>query len=104
MLGHRRAGGSRPGHQRAELCPGSSPTSAPPPLKLCGPCSHGETLAHAHRRRHTKIVQALGDIREAIQNADAASKASTYNQLELRLTYQPGENLVYAEADLNQPT
>jgi len=26
--GHSRAGGSRPGHQRAELCPGSSPTSA----------------------------------------------------------------------------
>jgi site-specific DNA recombinase len=48
-----------------------------------------------------QIVHALGDIRDVIQGADAASKARIYNQLELRLTYQPGENRVHAQANLN---
>ena len=45
--------------------------------------------------------QALGDIRDVIQSADPASKARIYNQLELRLTYQAGENRVHAQANLN---
>jgi hypothetical protein len=40
----------------------------------------------------------FGDIREVIQNADAAGKARIYNELDLRLTCQPGQNRVYAEA------
>jgi site-specific DNA recombinase len=45
-----------------------------------------------------QIIQALGDIRDIIQDADPAAKARIYNQLELRLTYQPGKNLVHTQA------
>jgi site-specific DNA recombinase len=48
-----------------------------------------------------QIAQALGDIRDIIHTADPASKARIYNQLELRLTYQPGQNQVHAQANLN---
>jgi hypothetical protein len=52
-------------------------------------------------QRIQQIIQALGDIRDVIQNADAASKACIYNRLELRLTYQPGHNRVHAQANLD---
>ena len=47
------------------------------------------------------IVLALGDIRDVIQNADAPSKARIYGQLQLRLTYEPGQRLVHVQAALN---
>lgn len=40
-------------------------------------------------------------IRDIIRSADPACKARIYNQLELRLTYQPGQNRVHAQANLN---
>jgi site-specific DNA recombinase len=48
-----------------------------------------------------QIIQALGDIRDIIQNADPAAKARIYNRLELRLTYQPAQHCVHAQAILN---
>jgi site-specific DNA recombinase len=48
-----------------------------------------------------QIIGALGDIRRVIQNADPASKARIYQQLELRLTYQPSQNRVHAQANIN---
>ena len=48
-----------------------------------------------------QIIQSLGDIRDVIRKADPASKARIYNPLELRLTYQPGQNRVHAQANLN---
>ena len=43
----------------------------------------------------------FGDIRDAIQNADPATKARIYSRLELRLTYQPAQHRVHAQANLN---
>ncbi len=62
------------------------------------PAAHGTPLTEDAIQQ---IVQALGDIRDVIQSADPASKARIYNQLELRLTYQAGENRVHAQANLN---
>lgn len=42
------------------------------------------------------IIQALGDIRKVIRHADPATKASIYSKLDLRLTYQPGKDLIRA--------
>ena len=36
-----------------------------------------------------------------MRSAGPASKAHIYNQLKLRLTYQPGQNRVHAQANLN---
>jgi site-specific DNA recombinase len=47
------------------------------------------------------IIQALGDIRKVIKHADPVAKASIYNKLQLRLTYQPGKDLIHAQANLN---
>jgi site-specific DNA recombinase len=62
------------------------------------PAAHGTPLTEDAIQQ---IIQALGDIRDVIRSADAASKARIYNQLELRLTYQPGQNRVHAQANLN---
>ncbi|HLQ55259.1 MAG TPA: hypothetical protein VK162_13435, partial [Streptosporangiaceae bacterium] len=62
------------------------------------PAANGQPLTEDTIQR---IVQALGDIRDLIQSADPAGKARIYNQLELRLTYQPGKNLVHAQANLD---
>ncbi len=48
-----------------------------------------------------QIIQALGDIRNVIQNADPATKARIYSRLELRLTYQPAQHRVHAQANLH---
>lgn len=62
------------------------------------PAAHGTPLTEDAIQQ---IIQALGDIRDVIRRADAASKARIYNQLELRLTYQPSESRVHAQANLN---
>jgi site-specific DNA recombinase len=48
-----------------------------------------------------KIIEALGDIRDIITSADPASKARIYTRLNLRLTYQPGQRRVRAQANLD---
>ncbi|HMD25603.1 MAG TPA: zinc ribbon domain-containing protein [Streptosporangiaceae bacterium] len=42
------------------------------------------------------IVAALADLAQAVREADPADKADTYAQLNLTLTYQPGQRLVEA--------
>ena len=48
------------------------------------------------------IVTALDDILAVLRDADPADKAEIYSQLGLRLTYQPGQRIVRAEAHLDQ--
>jgi site-specific DNA recombinase len=44
------------------------------------------------------VVTALGNILDVLRHADPADRATIYANLGLRLTYQPGENKVIAEA------
>jgi hypothetical protein len=46
----------------------------------------------------TSLVQSIGDIMQAIKDADPADKAEIYSQLGLTLTYHPNEKRVVAEA------
>jgi len=62
------------------------------------PASSGTPLTEGAIQQ---IVQALGDIRDTIQDADPADKARIYNRLDLRLTYHPGKNLIHAQANLD---
>jgi site-specific DNA recombinase len=48
------------------------------------------------------IVTAPGDILAVLRDADPADKAEIYSQHGLRLTYQPGQRVVRAEAHLDQ--
>ena len=43
-----------------------------------------------------------GDLLGCSRDADPADKAEIYSQLGLRLTYQPGQRIVRAEAHLDQ--
>jgi hypothetical protein len=52
------------------------------------PAANGQPLTEEAIQQ---IIQALGDIRDLIQGADPDGKARIYNQLELRLTYQPAK-------------
>ena len=54
------------------------------------------------RDQIASIVTVLGDILAVLKDADPADKAETYSQLGLRLTYQPGQRIVRAEAHLDQ--
>ena len=54
------------------------------------------------RDQIASIVTALGDILAVLADADPADKAEIYTQLGLRLTYQPGQRTVRAEAHLDQ--
>ena len=54
------------------------------------------------REQIASIVTALGDILAVLRDADPADKAEIYSQLGLRLTYQPGQRIVRAEAHLDQ--
>jgi hypothetical protein len=54
------------------------------------------------RGQIASIVTALGDILAVLKAADPADKAEIYSQLGPRLTYQPGQRLVRAEAHLDQ--
>ena len=47
------------------------------------------------------IVDALGNIADVLHNADPADKAEVYKGLGLRLRYQPVENTVRAEVNLD---
>lgn len=56
----------------------------------------------AGRRRMSQeemraLVDALGNIRTVITDAEPADKAEVYRQLGLRLTYQPGRRTMAAE-------
>jgi hypothetical protein len=48
------------------------------------------------------VVTALGDILDVLADADPADKVEIYSQRRLRLTYQPGQRIVRAEAHLGQ--
>jgi hypothetical protein len=54
------------------------------------------------RDQIASIVTALGDILAVLKDADPADKAEIYTQLGLRLTYQPGQRIVRAEAHLDR--
>ncbi len=54
------------------------------------------------REQIASHVTALGDILAVLRDADPADKAEIYSQLGLRLTYQPGQRIVRAEAHLDQ--
>ena len=54
------------------------------------------------REQIESVVTALGDILAVLRDADSADKAEIYSQLGLRLTYQPGQRIVRAEAYLDQ--
>jgi site-specific DNA recombinase len=48
-----------------------------------------------------RLITAVGDLRAAIRRAEAKpAKTALYQQLRVRLTYDPGNNSVRAEADL----
>ena len=52
----------------------------------------------------TAIVRALGDLVKVLNDADPADKMKIYEQLGLRLTYNPGANTVDVEVEaLNGP-
>jgi len=51
------------------------------------------------REQISSVVTALGDILAVLTDADLAD---IYSQLGLRLTYQPGQHVVRAEARLDQ--
>ncbi|MFD2765875.1 hypothetical protein [Micromonospora eburnea] len=58
----------------------------------------------SHRLNQTEIaamVHALGNITTALGDADPADKAAIYEQLGLRLTYDPETQTVRAEANLS---
>lgn len=94
--------------------PPSTPEATPPPSppgRREVTAQRAAALARQARRqasgtplteqRIQQIIQALGDIRDVIQNADPATKARIYSRLELRLTYQPAQHRVQAQANLN---
>jgi len=54
------------------------------------------------RDQIASIVTMLADILAVLADADPADKAEIYSQLGLRLTYQPGQRIVRAEARLDQ--
>jgi site-specific DNA recombinase len=54
------------------------------------------------RDQVASIVTGLGDILAVLADADPADKAEIYSQLGLRLTYQPGQRIIRAEAHLSQ--
>jgi hypothetical protein len=54
------------------------------------------------RDQIASIVTELGDIQAVLADADPADKAEIYTQLGLRLTYQPGQRIVRAEAHPGQ--
>ena len=43
------------------------------------------------------LVPSLGDLHDVIRDADAVTKARIYDQLELRITYKPGQANIRAE-------
>ena len=47
------------------------------------------------------MVQALGDMRQVIQNASPEDKARVYDGLGLRLTYAPGTKTIRVEMNLD---
>ncbi|MFE9650887.1 hypothetical protein ACFYO0_43750 [Streptomyces sp. NPDC006365] len=47
------------------------------------------------------MITSLGNIRDALADADPQDKADVYQNLGLRLTYEPGKQLVRAEAQLD---
>lgn len=54
------------------------------------------------RDQIASVVTVLGDILAVLRDADTADKAEIYSQIGLRLTYQPGQRIVRAEAHLDQ--
>jgi len=57
--------------------------------------------ARLTRQQIRGLIRAVGDLRTAIRRADAKpAKTALYQQLRIRLTYDPGNNNVRAEADL----
>lgn len=47
------------------------------------------------------LIEALGNIRDVLEDADPTDKAEVYRQLGLRLTYRPGKRTVRAETNLD---
>ncbi|WP_435155490.1 hypothetical protein, partial [Amycolatopsis sacchari] len=68
--------------------PKPSPRPAPRPQKLM-----------KVEIRH--LAEELGDIRQALIDADPDDKAEVYRQLGLRLTYHPAKRTVRAETNLD---
>jgi hypothetical protein len=60
------------------------------------PCSGGTSEDDIKRN-----VDALADIRDVLRNADPEDKAAIYNGIGLRLTYQPAQQIVRAEVNLD---
>jgi site-specific DNA recombinase len=57
--------------------------------------------ARLTRQQIRGLITAVGDLRTAIRRAEAKpAKTALYQQLRVRLTYDPGNNSVQAEADL----
>jgi hypothetical protein len=46
------------------------------------------------------LITALGNLRDVIRDAGPAEKAAIYDQLELKVTYQPGEAKIRAEVTI----
>jgi site-specific DNA recombinase len=47
------------------------------------------------RDQIASIITTLGDIPAVLKDADPADKAEIYSQLGLRLTYRPGQRIVW---------
>jgi hypothetical protein len=57
----------------------------------------------ATRDEIAAIVRSLSDLHAVVRDASPADKAEIYKQLGLRLTYQPGQRVVQAQAALSAP-
>jgi hypothetical protein len=68
-------------------------------------CRRPSPTPHRHRRQDphdpaeiNNIISALGNIVDVLHNADPTDKAKIYSGVGPKLTYQPAENKVIAEA------
>jgi site-specific DNA recombinase len=64
------------------------------------------TAAPTPTKKHTetdirRLIADLGNMLDVLRDADPADKARVYTELRLRLTYQPAQQIVRAEANLD---
>jgi site-specific DNA recombinase len=98
---HRLPGGPRRGRRPTTISRSITETTAER-ARLVARTRPATPRAPMTRDQIATIVTALGDILAVLRDADPADKAEIYSQLGLRLTYQPGQRIVRAEAHLDQ--
>ena len=61
----------------------------------------GRTTGRMSREQIRSLVDTISSVRGVLARAEPADKTEVYNQIGLRLTYQPGPRIVRAEATQN---